>query len=193
MNDHHKEQISSFMDSEMTDDTSVALDFLVSNETMRNSWNRYHLISDILQRKSPIHIDNQLSTRISESIKQEPTILAPVSKSLSTLLKPVLGIAIAASVAVVSILGIQQYQTGGNPDISTARVNTAPTQLPSSRIGMPVQPIVVSEGRLRPSPIEIQLNAQLSRYIMNHNEYRTNTGVQGVKPYVRMVATEINE
>jgi hypothetical protein len=38
-------------------------------------------------------------------------------------------------------------------------------------------------------------NAQtrLNRYLVNHNEYRSNAGVQGMLPYVRIVAHEVEE
>ena len=190
MIDHRKEQISSFMDSELTDDFSVALDHLVRNENMRKTWSRYHLVSDILQQKLPIHFDNQLSSRISESIKKEPTILAPALNTVSTLLKPVLGITIAASVAAIAILGIQQYRSSEISRANTTQVAGVQETVPSFRNSIPVQPIVVSKNPLKPTPINIQSNTQLNRYLMNHNEYRTNTGVQGVTPYARLVATE---
>lgn len=197
MTDHNKAQVSALMDGELDE---VAIKKVLEDRTTRQYWHRYHIISDIIQNRIPVNHDPQLSLRISELIRNEPAILAPTPRRLPDYLKPVAGIAVAASVATLAILGIQQYQGQGSipeqlPVVASTGAPVLPV-IPVPRIN--IQEAVVRAENVRPVQQTIQgpvfqrnpNNVQMSRYILNHNEYQSNAGVHGVTPHVRLVATD---
>jgi sigma-E factor negative regulatory protein RseA len=196
MTDHNKAQISALMDGELDD---MAVKKLLEDRSIQQCWQRYHIISDVMHNHTPLNTDTQLARRISELIKAEPVLLAPTpSRTLPAFLRPVAGMAVAATVAAMAILGVQQYRAGqliDTPAPVAANMISAP--MPENRAGVPVQ--VAEVDVERPVQRVIQTpdyvpasvnNVKMSRYILNHNEYQTNTGVHGLSPHVRLVATE---
>ena len=167
-----------------------------SDKAVTDIWRRYHIISDIMHHRTPIHNHSHLSTQISQAIQNEPAILAPERSYQSKILGPLAGLAVAASVAAVAILGIQNYQQDENRlegqtlQIELVSSNTAPIEY-----GVPVQPRVAAEAAatVRPVQLQIQTDSRISRYILNHSEYQSNMGVQGMTPHIRLVATESPE
>ncbi len=124
MNEAKKEQLSAFMDGEIDGRHENLVDQLLKDPEMLDTWSRYHLISDCLKQCLPERIDNALAENISKSLRKEPTVIAP-GRFAHTLIKPVAGFAIAASVAALAILGIQQQFVGG-PIPQDTLVQTAP-------------------------------------------------------------------
>lgn len=206
MTDHNKAQISALMDGELD---AMETGKLLQDRTLKSTWHRYHIISDVLQNRTPTP-NLELSLSISELIRNEPAILAPTRKAMPAYLRPVAGIAVAASVATLAILGVQQYrasqlQSSAPALASVADSNTmipvpasAPVPLVVERAG--VQPVLVSTRTTVPmvQPVDNQTatyqagpdSQQISRYILNHNEYQSMAGVHGVTPHVRLVATD---
>ena len=185
-----KQQISEMMDGELDKDT---INMLIKDKNIKNFWHRYHLISDVIHQRFPIHSQTQLSKNISESISNQPTVLSPVKNtSLPTYIRPIAGLAVAASVAVVAILGIQQFQSGGAETINqTAQVEIVQNRPTNMEFGVPV--ILPDVTSARPVQMQLQSDLRISRYILNHNEYQSNMRVQGVTPHIRLVTTGINE
>jgi sigma-E factor negative regulatory protein RseA len=189
MTEQKREKISIFMDgeSDINEFSTLPLD-----DELKGTWHRYHLISDVLHQRIPLHSQISLSQKISESIKQEPTVLSPVRKPLPGFFKPLAGMAIAASVAGLAILGIQQYQSNNLPsENQTAQIEQLQSQPSNLEFG--VQVSVPEVQATRPIRMEMQSDLRISRYILNHNEYQSNVGVQGVTPHVRLVTTDTNE
>ena len=112
MSETKKEQLSAFMDGELDDYQKSAVDQILKEPELMDTWSRYYLISDCLNQRLPEYLDRNLAGEISETLKDEPAIVAPRSFSRS-FIKPVTGFAIAASVTALAILGIQQQQLGG--------------------------------------------------------------------------------
>lgn len=197
MTDQLKTQISGMMDGELD---SVAVEQLLRNRNLRQTWQRYHIISEVIQNRTPVHTDPQFSLRISEIIRNEPAILAPLPRRMPTYLKPAAGMAVAASVAALAILGVQQYRGGSLPQEAPAQASlSSPQPLQTPAAVTAAAPVVagvagesvavrqvVTNARYR----QVVNNPQISRYILNHNEYQSNAGVHGVTPHVRLVATD---
>jgi len=192
MTEHHKENLSALMDGETE---GLHLNQITGNETSRETWRRYHLISDAMHQRPVMVSHADMSAKISALIKDEPAILAPVTRSIPRYLKPVAGIAVAASVATVAILGVQQYQ---NNTVTQGQMPVAvvQTQQPvAENVALARQQPATRQptAAVRPVQMEIQANAKINRYIINHNEYQSNVGVQGVMPHVRLVTIDANE
>jgi sigma-E factor negative regulatory protein RseA len=83
--------------------------------------------------------------------------------------KPVTGFALAASVAAMGVLALRVIDTGESAKSDDLhRV----AQKDQSKVGQ--------------SPLDSRLNT----YLVNHNEYASMNGVQGVMPYVRIVGID---
>jgi len=179
MNEQKREQLSALVDDELIHEASSAIDNLLEDDHAKEIWTRYHLIGDSLRGHLPERYENT-ADKVSMAIASEPTILAPKKKS-SDLMKPVVGFAIAASVAAVAIFNVQQANqapTAGQPEIVQSSIATNVASIASSQR-------VTQQDNQAQSP-----DTRLNRYLVNYNEYRVNTGVRGMPPHVRMVAND---
>ncbi|MFT5132709.1 MAG: sigma-E factor negative regulatory protein RseA [Gammaproteobacteria bacterium] len=189
MSEESKERVSAVVDGELENSSQSTIDSLLQSPELLGTWARYHLVADTLQHQVPDALDVGFAGRISAAIQAEPTILAPTS-SKNPILKPVAGFAIAASVAAMAILGIQQNQDRG--DIQGQQVVSINPQTTLSRA--PVQRVSLTreaEAQLRQA--EASTRARLNSYLVNYNEYRTHSGLQGMLPYARTVTFENNK
>lgn len=188
MNDLNKEQLSALIDGEHENDH--VLDKLIHDEELKQTWSRYHLIGDCLRDNMPDYISKQISHNVNQALKDEPTVLAPTKKQFN--FKPLAGFAIAASVAMVAVLTIQS----GNDPVSSsldapAVAALTPAQTEIINFSQPqVLPAAVTTHSDTPESIE---NERLNNYLLNHNEYRSNAGMNVIMPYVRMVTIETQE
>lgn len=179
MNEKKHEQLSALVDDELTHEAASTIDNLLEDKQVREIWTRYHLIGDSLRGHLPGRYENT-ADRISVAIASEPTVLAPKKKS-STLMKPVMGFAIAASVAAVAIFNVQQANqvpAAGQSGIVQSSIATNAASIATPQLANQQNNQVQS-----PDP-------RLSRYLINYNEYRVNTGVRGMPLHVRMVAND---
>jgi sigma-E factor negative regulatory protein RseA len=88
--------------------------------------------------------------------------------------RPVTGVAVAASVALVAVMALQNL----DPEAASPAPQVASAVSPQNGV-VPVQ-----EVWDRQPPPE---NSRLNGYLVQHNEYAASSGVQGVLPYVRIV------
>jgi sigma-E factor negative regulatory protein RseA len=121
-------------------------------------------------------------------ISGEPTVLAPRKRAMPKYLQPVAGIALAASVAGLAVIGIQQM--AGNSEqtqpLSVANINAAEQVLERQ--------LVAGNDATSDTPeLEVDLEEhqrRLNSYLVNYNAQRTSLGMPGVNPYVRIVGFE---
>lgn len=126
------ETVSSLVDNYQLDDNELIE--MSSDEQMSDTWNRYHLIGDVLRDDAPAELDLDLSMNIASAIAAEPTVLAPQRKTISQkvkanvikLAKPFGQIAIAASAATLMIVGVQQNVAQTEQIIPNQVVQTIP-------------------------------------------------------------------
>ena len=188
MSEKRKEQLSALVDGELLSDIEPAVDEMLKTAELKDSWARYHLIRDTLKQSVPPQLDFSFGQRVSASIASEPTILAP-TVSTNTLLKPIAGFAIAASVAAMAILGIQQNQDDASSEEQTI-VSLQPQTMTDSA---PLRTVSLSDsGTSSDRELEAESRARLNNYMLNYNEHRSQSGLQGVLPHVRTVTFESN-
>ena len=103
MNDQNKERLSAFMDDEIDLDNDV-LQQLKNSDEAKAVWARYHLIRDAMTQHLGEQVKVDLVDRVSSALIDEPVVLAPrrQPKKLAKVLKPVSGMAIAASIGANS-------------------------------------------------------------------------------------------
>jgi len=192
MNEHECEQISALMDGELERDASRVIQLLTGGPSeYRQTWWRFHLIRECLSGHLARSVDAAFADRVMSAIRDEPAIVAP-GRTLNRFLKPAMGFAIAASVAAVAILGLRQAGVGTPTSIQTATVAVQPQELIPRQVAARSTEPGVEQPQV---PFMIPENAEyrLNRYLVNYNEYRSHTGLQGMLPYVSIVAHEVDE
>jgi len=186
MNEQKREQLSALVDDELTHESSPVIDCLLQDNEAKQTWTRYHLIGDSLRGHLPGHIAD-ISNNVSQAIASEPTVLAPGKKKSTDYMKPVMGFAIAASVAAVAIFNVQQ----ANQISETGQTVIAQSSIATSQPSLATSPQLVTQQKGQAQVYQVRnVDPRLNRYLVNHNEYRANTGVSGMPPHVRMVANE---
>ena len=190
MTDKLNEKISALMDDQLSaQEVDALVERMQHDQPLRQCWARYHLIGDALRNNRRNHllsnINHNLATRVSKIIETE----APLPISLEThrhtktravpptFFKPLVGMAIAASVAAVAIVSFNM--TNG---VNSAGQQLVMAPLQSKASMMASQPVVA------PVTERVVTNSKLADYLEDHNKYSTFATVQGqMLPYVRMV------
>lgn len=194
MNDFKKEQISAFMDGELDGNPERIVDQLLGDRELMDAWDRYHLVSGCLNRQLPEYLDKDLAGKISASLRDEPAIVAP-GKFSSSLVKPVVGFALAASVAALAILGVQQQGLEETPPPLADNVAKTTTDIAADKsIYAPPSPAGSRGPAFQPG--QPQRNTRLNRYIVHYNKHRTGVSRQDILPviaiFVEKTDTEAN-
>lgn len=171
------EKVSSLFDDEQVLDDDL-LDSLTNNDETKAKWARYNLVSDILNDRDQHKVDSNWFTELSAQLDNEPTVLAPhVSRTFTQkVVKQVSGFAVAATVATVAILSVQQAQFSEIDNATQFATGISQSTISSSDI----------------KPVTLRLNkakeSRLSGYLVNHYEYSMTGKMQGVMPYMRIVS-----
>lgn len=202
MTDKLNEKISALMDDQLgAHEVDALVERMQHDQPLRHCWARYHLIGDALRNNRrhnlPDNVNHDLAARISKTIETEVSL--PISLETyrhtkarttmtgvaATFFKPLIGMAIAASVALVAIVS---FNTTNGVDSVGQQLVMAPLQNKASM--MASQPVVapVTEQAAERATEQVAVNSKLADYLEDHSKYSTFTTVQGqMLPYVRMV------
>ena len=180
MNDK-TDKLSSLMDGEVRDQDTW-FERLAKDPEMLQRWKRYHIARDAMKGQLSEHPKLDISAAVRDAIKDEPVIFTPVWKRLSPryLMKQAGGLAVAAAVGTIAVLSLQQTQlvSPDNSVIAKAANNTVTLQQNKIR-----QVSFTTREKL-----DAAVEAKLSGYLVNHNEFSKSTRVSGVMPYSRIVS-----
>lgn len=159
------EQLSSFMDGELSDrDHRTLVEACVNDDGLREKWDRYHLIGTTLRVGLPKTLPRGLPDRVALALDDEPAIL--VVRRPRVRVGPALGLAMAASVA-----GFTFYKLGDwSPDAPAPRLaseGASPTADPGGHPLTEDSPYaaVLWGGERHDTP------ERLTAYLLMHNEY----------------------
>lgn len=156
-----KKEISVLMDSEVFEDEAESLlDRIGRGTDAHKDWEIYHLIGDVLRQPDHIHCD--LSAKVRERMRDEPTVLAPRSHAVKRKIRAV-ALSAAASLAAVGVVAWMSQQIGSETLPQMAMQNNA----------------------LHPASIQIQPRS--NDYLMAHQEFSPSTDMNGGASYIRMV------
>ena len=134
MSESKFETISSLVDNYRAPDqrSEQAIDDMLKNENLSNTWQSYHLIGDVIRDEIPQTLQLDLSAKIALAIADEPTVLAPSASSskitsdlkakVIQFVKPLGQLAIAASAAGLMIIGVQQNTADINEIITPSQI-----------------------------------------------------------------------
>ena len=189
--------LSEFVDDELRGPARDRIvDALYGSPELRRAWARYHLIGDAVRKVGPVPGADTIADNVSAALSEGQVVhLKPRSRRSG--LHALSGLAIAAAVASVAILGIHSLDGGGaqlprvagdsRPAVSVAGSASATEDAPVSRVvSMAMQAAGTESDRLQWSGVAPDAEARLNVYLFNHNAYAGND-LRGVLPYVRIV------
>jgi len=144
MSESKFETVSLLVDNYQQNDE--IFDALIEDEQLSDTWERYHLIGDVIRGDVSSSLDVDFSASIALAISSEPTVLAPANNEITLnksikakviqLFKPVGQLAIAASAAGLMILGVQ-HNVAQN-EINTTMPNQIVQTNPFAGVAAPV-------------------------------------------------------
>lgn len=205
MNEDKLEKLSALMDGELIGrDRDSIIEKIEAESETRGNWERYHIIGDTMRSTMPRAVDPDLVTRLNLMLENEPTILAPKPRRKlfkKDYVKPLAGLAIAASVTAVAIFGLQMsnQQTPGLESVDGELPQVAIIDIEQAAVPVleaATEPALVNATSVRTvkyEPANTLQPQQLNRYIMNHNQHNSRMGVQGVSPHARLVGHDANQ
>ncbi len=189
MNTEPRENLSSFMDGEVDKSAgSFLVRRLASDQVLRATWDRYHIIRDCLRQQDAHLVQEDLCSRVRQAIDLEDSQSVPVIQSRSWV-RSMAGVAIAASVAMLAIVAVGPAQQGG-PDgaIEAPALAVQAESFVSPNMGNPVpasQP--VNLGGQRTAEQE-----KAKAYLLRHYQLTGDGAGQGFVALVPIVATGEN-
>lgn len=203
MTDKIGEQLSAWMDGELPDEEApLLLKRLEEDRGLRFRLQRYHLIRDALKGALPEMINYRMAEQVDREIQDLPSgevgepAVAPLGvQAGQRWLKPLAGVAIAASVAVVAILGVRLLNTSEQQGPPVAQI--AGSSLPAgvqTVADNPAPPQIYRAGQTIGWTVsDPEVRQRLNDYLVNHSEYASSTGMQGMPPRVRIVGYDSGE
>lgn len=198
------EQLSALLDNDMTEQElaqfmdDLKRDPLAEGETLQ----RYQLIGKTLRGELDSAAFIDVSAAVQRAIELES---APVNKvrvlrpgwlpNMQKLMRPAAGLAIAASVAMVTVVSVRMLQQNAPDTLSGQSVvaaNSAPIVPVNAQLAQRVQ-VVAAGAPLTVPATEAEAQArdyQMQEYLMRHSGVAGQTTMQGLMPYARAVSFE---
>jgi sigma-E factor negative regulatory protein RseA len=168
------EQISALADGELDPrERELLLRRLDADPDARMRWSRYHRIGELM-RGGTVAAGDGLADRVRERLLDEPAHAG--GSALPVWVRPLVGLAIAASVAFVAILGIRSQA----PVTDLSPVAGAP--IPTVVDG----PVAVRAAALREDAEQERLRQRMEAYLINYAEAAAATQPQGLLEFVHV-------
>lgn len=159
---------------------------------------RYQMIGDAMRNELSNVSFMDISSAVQRAIDNEPEpeykpqIAAKPRFDLSAWLRPLSGVAIAASVAMVTVVSFRL--AGTSPDSDAMQPVASVQSSVSPQFVTPVNPQISQQIQVVSTDRSAANNGltqkQLNDYMMNHSEYAGQTTIQGMMPYVRVVSLD---
>jgi sigma-E factor negative regulatory protein RseA len=191
MSEQIREQVSAFLDGELPDtETELLLKRLTRDGELRESFGRYALIGEALRGAGSQILTRGFASRVNLAIDGEPAQAPAHAQSAREprWWRPIAGVTVAAGVAAVAIVALQQRAI--SPRLSavpvtaqnvTVPLNTAaPSQAPLQGGGGPREALsytVPAASTDAPSAIA---PARLTNYVFAHSKYSSGLGQRGL-------------
>ncbi len=207
------EKLSAVLDDyRQTEEQQSLLDDVMHDVNKQYTLRRYQLIGDVMRNDVPDQIRTDFADRVRAEIAQLPehkqtSTEAKGEKSTpswlwSFMFKPIAGLAVAATVAVVVVSNIQ-LQTSEQPaDDQLATITPSEArveQLASMPVLNNARRVATGSSAEYQEPgmkwkirrDEAAMQSKLNTYLINHNEY--SNPMQGIIPQVRVVGFDAQQ
>jgi len=144
-----QEKLSAFMDGEI--EGNDIIDAIKHDEALQAKWQRYHVYRGAMRKEASVAPQLDITASVAAALENEPAIVAPKKSRWRSI--PVIGnvvpfakqsgqFAVAASVAVAVILGVQQF----NQPVPTEPFETFDTIMPQGGLA----PVSLEQTRALP-------------------------------------------
>lgn len=175
MSEQIREQVSAFLDGELpSSETELLLKRLTRDAELRESFGRYALIGESLRGASRAPLSRGFAARVNCAIDGEPVVAnSPARARPPRWWRPVAGAAVAAGVAAVAVVALQQRADvpAGRPisPVTAQNVRAAPSREAISYTvpAVPEAPAVLPAARL-------------TNYVFAHSKYSSVLGHSNV-------------
>ena len=168
------ENLSALVDGEQLPSITSSRDVLdaVKNDAdLQLKWKSYHLIRDSLRQELPANINFDIADMVAQALEAEPAILAPkktwrdlpLVSSVVPFAKQGGQMAIAASVAVAMIIGVQQIN---QVDVNQP-FNAAPP-IPGIQGGL--SPVSFDQTRTMTNSDAVEQRRRINTYMADHKQ-----------------------
>lgn len=180
----HREKLSAIIDGESF--TDEIIDQLKNDQSLAASWQNYNLVSDVLNNEVAEHIHLNFADQVADALANEPSIVAPVieknwrdkflniSDNVVTLARQSGQFAIAASVTLAVVFGVQQY-------------NTQQQQTPEAMISAPIIPVAINAGV---SPVSLETARPISKQELLQQQQKINAYILDHQQQLRLQASQ---
>jgi sigma-E factor negative regulatory protein RseA len=202
MSEQIREQISAFLDGELPDsETELLLKRLTRDGELRESFGRYSLIGEALRGAGSDRVTKGFAAGVNLAIDGEPVQIAPQTRETraTNWWRPLAGVGIAAGVATVAIVALQQRAiTPSGPGagrITAQNVAALPSAATSETAATRAAPNLTAQNTAAPaagrealsytvpatseSPVHL-VRARLANYVFAHSQYSSGLGQRGV-------------
>ena len=189
MNDRNKESLSALMDGE-ADELEIrrVLNQLDKDDELREHWKNYHLMGSLMRDESFDSLDltrgiNQVldgeiaANGVADINRPRLAEEAPGQNARSAWYKSLTSVAVAASVTLAVLLGVQSIEPSNGLGLAGSGDNTSPLQ----------------QGELTASTLTLEeqqqlenAQQQLQEYILQHSSGE-NEDNKGILPFARVV------
>lgn len=184
MSEQIREQVSAFLDGELPDsETELLLKRLTRDGELRESFGRYALIGESIRGTSRGLLTRGFAGRVNMAIDGEPiAAVGQVRESRAPgWWRPFAGAAVAAGVAAVAVVALQQRADAptlraGPAAASMTAQNTLPPTLPQT----PREAISYTVPATSPAAPSGMPQARLTNYVLAHSRYSSGLDRRGV-------------
>jgi sigma-E factor negative regulatory protein RseA len=177
MSEQIREQVSAFLDGELPNsETELLLKRLTRDAELRESFGRYCLIGEASRGAAHAHLTRGLTTRINRAIDGEPrpASAGAVSARAPRWWRPIAGAAVAAGVAAVAVVALQQRAVAPTLRAAGPLVAQGVVAARSKEALSYTVPAAVSEA---PAALPA---ARLTNYVFAHSKYSSMLGQSNV-------------
>ncbi len=184
--DRVAEGLSALADGECDElESARTLKALRADAALRDRWSRIHLARAVMRGEHGGLLGEDFAGRVARAVDGEAHMLVPERAAEEPprprrWARPLAGLAIAASVAVVSVVGLQSLERDA-PQRSALLAET-----PLTGVEAPLAVPAAVNGGTRWDLDRGEIAQRLNGYLLNHMEYAAMGEMQGMLPYSRL-------
>jgi len=199
------EKLSLLLDDYSEEDIDAVLDEVTADVNLQYRLRRYQMIGEVMRHELPEAIDTDFHHAVMAKIKQQggpaaaaqsATPVVPIPVTARSWFRPFAGMAVAASVALVTVALWQplqkqgDLQDGGLASVEQQKIQQLGKQLQGSAVlaSSRVQTDGMRWKLENESPV---LQQKLNAYLVNHTEY--SNSMQGLIPQARVAGFDAQQ
>jgi len=182
MSEQIREQVSAFLDGELPgSETELLLKRLMRDAELRQAFGRYALIGESLRGVSQAQLSQGFNARVNRAIDGEPLVAGEASfrRRASHWWRPFAGAAVAAGVAAVAVVALQQRAVV--PATRATAVSGQPVAIAQNISDpRPKEAISYTVPAAVPDAPAVLPAARLTNYVFAHSKYSSVLGQNDV-------------